>query len=54
MEIETPCSVVELAAKIGIPSKDIGLYIIDQKIWPKDTLVNDGDTIEFYPHIEGG
>ncbi len=54
MEIEKPCSVEELALRIGIPSKEIGFYCIDQKIKPKDTLVNDGDTIEFYPHIEGG
>lgn len=54
MELETPCSVEELAVKIGIPSTSIGLYLIDHAVKPKGTLVRDGNVIEFYPHIEGG
>ncbi len=54
MTLMQPCSVEELAAQVGIQPCDIGIYFINQKIKSKNTLVAEGDIIEFYPQIEGG
>ncbi|MDR3575212.1 MAG: hypothetical protein P4L50_15240 [Anaerolineaceae bacterium] len=48
-------AICQVLAQLGIPSAEIALSVVNDKIADLETtVVNDNDTLQFYPPMDGG
>lgn len=49
-----PVSAGELAAKIGLPVKEIKIVMLNGRHAGLEQIINDGDRISYFPAVGGG
>ena len=54
LDIGDSLSVSQLKAKLGLTGHDLGILLINDAWAPLDSVIKDGDSVKFYPFMEGG
>lgn len=54
LEIGEPLSLSQLAARLGLADDEVGMLLINGQWAPLDSMINDGDSVQLYPFMEGG
>ena len=53
--LDCPAALVLVLEQLGVPAGEIMLVVVnDEVIELQNTLVNDRDTVQFYPPTDGG
>jgi hypothetical protein len=54
LDIGDSLSVSQLKAKLGLTGQDLGILLINDAWASWDSVIKDGDSVKFYPFMEGG
>jgi sulfur carrier protein ThiS len=44
----------EILIEIGLPNKEIGMAIKNNRWVPLDCIIEENDVVQLFPHLEGG
>ncbi|MBC7223097.1 MAG: MoaD/ThiS family protein [Anaerolineae bacterium] len=56
MDLDLPegATVADAMARVGVPSEEVFTTVVNRKIVPEDTVLQDGDRLDLVPPIPGG
>ena len=54
LEMDAGSSVQDAVRRIGLPEVEIRLYVVNGEAVRKDSLLSEGDELEFFPLVNGG
>ncbi|MGD9568774.1 MAG: MoaD/ThiS family protein [Sedimentibacter sp.] len=54
LNIQGPKTLNEVLNEIGLSQNDIGMVLKNGRWAPLDCLIEENDTVQLFPHLEGG